>query len=146
MRIAAFALVLVAALGASGAAEAPAQIQRRSVALPDCRGRPQLRPRVIVFTCADANFAATKLTWTGWGQTFAAAVGVAAMNDCRPDCADGTLRHYRVAAIATGRQTCPNGQRAYRKVTYAFIGVSPFPADSPGAHNPSVMFPCHSRP
>ena len=115
MRIAALALVVVATL--AGSTVARAQIQRQSIALPYCRGRPQVRPRLIVFTCADANFAASKLSWTGWGQPFAAAVGVAAMNDCRPDCAYGTFRQYRIAVIATGRQTCPNGQRAYRKIT-----------------------------
>jgi hypothetical protein len=44
--------------------------------------------------------------------------------------------------IASGVQRCPNGELAYRTVTYAFIGPSPFPADAPGTLVPRQTFRC----
>jgi hypothetical protein len=97
-------------------------------ALPDCLGNPTSRPHSIVFACADANFGARHLRWTGWGERFAAAVGVAYANDCDPTCVEGTFHRYRAIVAASGTQECAGGVSAYEKVTIAFVGPSPYPA------------------
>jgi hypothetical protein len=132
-------VVLVAALLSGGmprpAAAAP------GMSLPDCVGKPQVRPSQVVFACGDGNFYARKLQWTGWGEPFAAAVGAAEVNDCTPYCAAGKFHSYRVMLVATGRQTCPDGRLAYSTVEYAFVGKSPMPA----AQNTTARFPCGPR-
>ncbi len=117
------------------AAAAPA------MSLPDCLGKPQTKPSQVTFACADGNFYAEKLQWTGWGEPFAAAVGTAELNDCTPYCAAGKFHKYRLIVIASGRQQCPGGRQAYAKVEYAFVGKDP----TPNATDASVDFPCRPR-
>jgi hypothetical protein len=99
----------------------------RPQALPDCLGKPRVRPAEVVLACADANFGVRKLRWTGWGQPFAAATGVAYANDCKPNCAAGHMHQYQAVLVASGSQRCPGDVTAYSRVTIAFVGPSPYP-------------------
>jgi hypothetical protein len=118
-------MILLAALFSAAAVGAPPQV------LPDCLGKPQVRPAQIVLACADANFGVKGLRWTGWGQSFAAATGTAYANDCTPNCAAGHFHTYRAVVVASGTQRCKNGKRAYKEVTIAFVGPSPYPKGKP---------------
>jgi hypothetical protein len=139
-------VALVAFLSVLALTAPPARSQATTIALPNCLGKPEIKPLTIVFTCADGGFLVERLKWTGWGNTFAAAVGTASVNDCNPNCAGGHYHHYPMVVIANGRQTCLNRQSAYLRVTYAFVGRSPFPADAPGTLTPSQSFPCRPMP
>jgi hypothetical protein len=96
-------------------------------ALPDCLGKPHVRPAEVVLACADANFGVRKLRWTGWGESFAAATGVAYANDCTPNCAAGHMHTYQAVIVASGTQRCPGGVTAYSRIVVAFVGPSPYP-------------------
>ncbi|HEX7527401.1 MAG TPA: hypothetical protein VF327_13885 [Gaiellaceae bacterium] len=100
------------------------------MALPDCLGKPRVRPTEVVLACADANFGVRKLRWTGWGQSFAAATGVGYANDCTPNCAAGHMHTYQAVIVASGTQRCPGGVTAYSRVAVAFVGRSPYPKSS----------------
>lgn len=130
----ALAGLLAAAAALAGAAGAAAP----GVALPNCIGQPQVRPASVTLTCADANFTAQGLRWTGWGQSFAAARGFAQVNDCTPTCVAGKVHRYQIVLLASGTQKCGSGGRAYAKVTYAFIGSGPSSVDP----DPTVPFRC----
>ena len=133
-------LIIAAAVLASGALAAGAVAGPG--ALPDCAGKLQVKPREVVFTCADAGFSAQKLTWLGWGGTTAVAIGQASVNDCTPTCVAGHFHSYRIVLLATGSQACPGGRRAYKAVTYGFIGPSPFGPKDPGTTDPTYPFHC----
>jgi hypothetical protein len=137
-------LILVGTLAAfvllAGSAAAQA-----AKGLPDCLGKPRTEPRQVVLACADAGFGFKGLTWFGWGGKRAVALGTAYANDCKPDCAAGHFHTYPAVLIVSGSQRCPDGSRAYRTVTYAFIGRSPFPANAPGTRNPHQTMRCGSR-
>ena len=122
-------LTVVASIAAVGAGQV--QTAPRPNALPDCLGKPKVRPTEVIFACGDANFGARKLRWTGWGEAFAAAVGVAYANDCTPDCAAGKVHNYQAVLVASGSQRCPGGVVAYLQVTIAFVGPSPYPKAKP---------------
>ena len=126
-------VLLVSAAGAHHASAAPV------IALPNCQGKPQVKPSSFLFACADGNFSAQKLSWSGWGNATTTAVGVAQSNDCTPNCAAGHMLSYRIRVIVSGRQTCPGGQAAYAEVTFAWIGASP------GGSPYSMKYPCTSR-
>ena len=111
-------------------------------ALPDCAGKLQVKPKEVVFTCADAGFSAGKLTWIGWGGKTAAAVGTASVNDCTPTCVAGHFHTYRIVLLATGSQRCPGGRSAYTTVTYGFLGPSPFGPKDSGTTDPSYPYHC----
>ena len=110
--------------------------------LPNCLGQLQLRPRVVYLACADGNFGVKQLAWVVWGGARAVGVGRAWANDCQPSCVAGHTHEYPAVLILTGSQRCPNGKLAYRKVTYAFIGRSPFPPEAPGTLDPTQTAAC----
>ena len=114
------------------------------IALPNCLGKPEVRPSSIIFSCADGYFRVENLKWTGWGEGFAAASGTAVLNDCEPYCARGHFHNYPMLVTASGRQKCPNGLAAYEKVVYAFVGRSPYPTNN--AEDAVFHFPCRPMP
>jgi hypothetical protein len=129
--------------GQQGRSSAP---QPRVMGLPDCQGNSVFQPKRVTIACGDGNFFVESLGWTGWGASFAAGVGTGKMNDCQPNCAAGHFGNYPVVLIVSGKQTCPNGQPAYEKVTYAFVGRSPFPQNAHGTAGPTRDFPCRATP
>jgi hypothetical protein len=147
-RMIGFTLALAFGLAFAGASVAPGQASATStrISLPNCLGRPIVEPTDIVLTCADGGFLIKSIHWTGWGESFAAGMGTGSVNDCAPNCANGHYHSYPMLLVVTGRQSCPNGQFAYAKVTYAFIGRSPFPQDAPGTEDPTQRFPCRPMP
>jgi hypothetical protein len=110
---------------------AAAQTASPAIVLPDCLGKPQIKPAQIVFACGDGNFSAAKLQWTGWGATFAAARGTGSMNDCTPNCAAGHFHSAPIVVLASGRGSCPDGRPAYTTVTWAWIGKPPYVDNDP---------------
>lgn len=139
-------LALVCAVIVAGTAACSTQAQdTAAIALPDCLGKPEVRPSTITFACADGNFRADGIVWTGWGATFAAGVGTAVVNDCDPYCAKGHFHQYPLMMLARGRQRCPDGSPAYSEVVYAFIGRSPYPQEG-GVKDSTTDFPCKPMP
>lgn len=110
-------------------------------ALPNCLGKPQVKPAAIVFACADANFGARKLKWTGWGSSFAAATAQVYANDCKPYCAAGHFHNYEAVIVVSGSQLCPGGSKAYKDVTIAFVGPTPYPKAKPA----DLVYPMKCR-
>jgi hypothetical protein len=123
-------------LGAAGAQPASAA---PIVALPNCQGKPEVRPAMVLFACGDGNFSAEKLHWTSWGGPKAVANGVAQSNDCTPNCAAGKFHSYRIRVIVSGRQACPGGRPAYSTVTFAWPGANP------GGTPYAMKYECTSR-
>lgn len=109
--------------------------------LIDCLGKTQVRPAAVVLTCADANMSVRHLSWTGWGASFAAALGEMSVNSCTPNCAAGTFHTFKVVLIARGAERCGN-VLAYNALTFAFLGRSPFPATSDWTLHPTITYRC----
>jgi hypothetical protein len=129
--------VTIAAAGLTGPAAATGG---SPTVFPDCQGKPHVKPADLVIACGDGNASVSGITWVGWGSSFTAGRGTAAINDCKPNCAAGHDHDYPVVVILTGRQTCrPSGKIAYARLSLAFL-------DS-GAHQAggSLAFPCRAR-
>lgn len=97
--------------------------------LPNCLGVPVRQPKEIIFACGDGGIRASDIRWRGWGGYYAYGSGRMVINDCDPNCASGHYRPYEASFIAFGKQTCPNGEIAYRgiKLSYSRIyTVSPY--------------------
>jgi len=117
--------LLIASLAAASASAAG-----HPTALPNCLGKPTVRPASIVLACADANFGVKKLSWIGWGGSRAAATGVAYANDCTPNCAAGHFHNYNAVIVLSGAQKC-GAVTEYRSLTIAFAGPTPYPKAKP---------------
>jgi hypothetical protein len=108
-----------------------------TIALPDCNGKPVVKPASVILACADGGVVAGHVTWNGWGAAVAGGTGVASVNDCDPNCAAGHQHNYTIMLHAAGRQRCPNGQTAYARVSYAWVGKTPY-----GAGTTTIQYPC----
>jgi len=83
------------------------------------------RPKSVTLTCGDGNTVLTKLTWSSFGGSTAAARGTFETNTCKPNCAAGKVLKYPVTIRAGGSLTCKHGVRVYAKLSIAFKGKVP---------------------
>jgi hypothetical protein len=65
----------------------------------------------MVLACADGNASLTTLVWTTWNLTTASATGIYNLNDCVPDCAEGTFGHYAALVELTAPVSTVHGLR-----------------------------------
>ncbi|MEU5540653.1 hypothetical protein, partial [Streptomyces sp. NPDC020362] len=81
---------------ASPPAAAGRKTDTRQPVLVDCFSNRNVRPTDFILACGDGNSRLVELHWTQWSPDAATAVGVNAVNDCKPYCAAGTFRLYPV--------------------------------------------------
>jgi hypothetical protein len=62
----------------------------------------KVKPERIIFACGDGGFYATRLHWGHWGNFHARGHGIFHLNDCKPNCAEGTF-HVRRGHIKLRR-------------------------------------------
>ncbi|TVZ90291.1 MULTISPECIES: hypothetical protein [unclassified Streptomyces] len=67
--------------------------------LVDCFWNRNVRPADFILACGDGNSRLAGLDWSHWGSRTATAEGLNAVNDCKPYCAAGTFRSYRVTVV-----------------------------------------------
>lgn len=116
--LSAVCLVAFVGAGALGAATgAPS-------ALPNCLGKPVVRPSGVILACADAGLGVRSIRWLGWGAPVAAGVGVAYANDCTPTCAAGHFHSYQGVLLLSGAQRC-DGEIVYARAAVAVVGTPP---------------------
>jgi hypothetical protein len=70
--------------------------------------------------CGNTSDEFRSLTWSSWGVHEARARGIVRINDCRPDCADGTSHRYRVK-LRLHRDVIVNGHPRFVRVTYLIL-------------------------
>ncbi|WP_214319724.1 hypothetical protein [Nonomuraea sediminis] len=83
------------------------------------------RPASIVLTCADANYVLERLTWSAWGGPTARAAGVARVNTCDPDCADGRFVSYPVEVTLDGQRFCGQNLTLYTRARVHYLDRVP---------------------
>jgi hypothetical protein len=82
-----------------------------------------MRPRSIIFTCADGGFYAKRLEWRRWYRYRAVGHGVFHANDCTPSCAGGTFHKARGRIVLRGRMRCPDIHRfVFARATITYHG------------------------
>ncbi len=92
-----------------------------------CGAEQQVRPSVVIITCASNAITARDLKWSRWGGPIAAAVGTAVVDLCAfSDCHTGKYGSAPIVVVATSVRKCPSGARSYGKLQFMFIGKSPF--------------------
>lgn len=82
-----------------------------------------VQPRAIVFD-ADGNNDVTGLRWSGWGRGSASGNGMDHVDDCRPNCANGTVRRYK-ARVRLYRPGGWHHKRVYLCYRVSFRHVAP---------------------
>ena len=133
MRLSRFAVVALSA-AALVAASAPfaahaatareaSQQTRPSVAVYDCSNKPEVRPGTFDLFCDGSGYF-TRLAWNTWNSSIAAATGVVYVDNCEPNCAQGTWSHRTVDLIFW--RSLPvkghSGERGYSQMTVLYPG------------------------
>jgi hypothetical protein len=85
----------------------------------DCLGKPQIRPRSFVLTCADDNSYLTGLSWSSWTAGSALGKGTWHINNCVPNCAHGHFLTYPVDVTFWRSRpvTSKPGERYFTRIT-----------------------------
>ena len=78
--------------------------RREAYFSPGC-GTTASKPRRVIVACGDGNFQLRGLRWRRWTRPTAFARGIARINDCMPDCADGAFHRARIAVRPRGCAT-----------------------------------------
>jgi hypothetical protein len=119
-------MVAVAALALAVAAPAAQAQGGPTLLINDCE-RGKFKPRKIIITCADANFRVKGLTWSSWTRQEARGRGTAVVNDCEPNCAEGTFHNYPIRLRAFRPQLeggCVPGY-VFTRLAWRFPGNKP---------------------
>src|SRR4051812_33984883 len=134
-RIASVVAVVALAAGLAAASAMGAS----HVRIPGCGGSDKARykPDEVIVACGDGNFFVVRLEWTKWTRKVASGKGTGKVNDCMPNCAQGTFRSYKVKLIASNPVNCPNGKRQFSRLAFYFRGKHPGTA-----RKGSVRRPC----
>lgn len=116
-----FVLPVAAALAITGAALAATPPP--NVVISNC-GKFVEHPKSLVVTCADANYRLASLKWGSWGGKGSSGTGIAKVNDCKPNCAAGHFKSYRVAVAADRAVKCGKQWR-YLRLTIVYEKAHP---------------------
>ena len=91
-------------LSQSAIASASAGSTRTSVT-HDCF-HVSVRPHAILFACGDGGYYARRLHWADWHVRSARGAGVFYLNDCTPNCAEGTFHRARGTIVLSRPRYC----------------------------------------
>jgi hypothetical protein len=95
----------------------------RSVAVYDCLNKPEVRPGTFDLFCDGSGYF-TRLRWSTWNASTAAAAGVLYVDNCEPNCAQGTWSHRTVDLIFWRSLPVKGhpGERGYSQMTVLYPG------------------------
>jgi hypothetical protein len=112
-----------------------------SVAVYDCQNQRQVRPSTFDLFC-DGSGTFTRLRWSTWNASMAAATGVLYLDNCKPNCARGTWTHLTVDLIFWRTKPVKGhpGERGYTQMTVLYPG-QPVGRDNTYTGAPPGLFP-----
>lgn len=99
----------------TGAPPAFASASARTEAYADCT-HAAYEPRSWVLACADAGAVLEKVHYRSWTSKVARGRAIEALNICRPNCAEGHYRRYRVT-FTVSRPVQIHGRTVFTRVT-----------------------------
>ena len=107
----------------------------RELLLPPLCGEGGYRPSRSVIACRDGSRQLVGLRWRRWNRDVARARGSIWVNGCRPTCALGIFRRYRVRVTASRIRRCDRDGQRYR---YTRLRVRYVRARPPGSRRVRV--------
>ncbi len=91
----------------------------------DCLGEGSMvRPATLSLDCQETNATLSKLQWAQWDRDAAKGTGEFSVNNCQPNCAEGTVESYAVEVMAPQVKTSQAGS-VYTEVVVTFLDGRP---------------------
>jgi hypothetical protein len=96
----------------------------------DCLGHTQVRPGTYVFACADYGSLLEHMSWHTWSASSATGYGVHSLNNCTPNCAEGTFINYPVFVTFWRPEPVANhpGEKYFSRITVVYTTSARPPA------------------
>ena len=113
--------IVAATIGAAAGAQETIYAPR------DC-SKPKVEPKSITLTCGDAQTVLKHLGWDEWNLPKVKGEGQLWVNDCDPNCADGSIDKFDVKVRLLNPQTYTCGGQTvpmYRRVHIRFKDEAP---------------------
>jgi hypothetical protein len=118
-------MVAIAATLAAGASGPVAGASgKRPLLIADCF-KPKFEPADVIIACGDASLGARGMTWSTWTRKSAVGTGTGQVNDCDPDCVQGTVKMAPMEIRLSKPQKCSNGKRVFSKLRYTWTVGTP---------------------
>ncbi len=89
-----------------------------------CQGELKTQPAQIILS-GDGTAFVTDISWTGWGLPGATGAGTLKLDNCDPNCAQGSLSDYATSIVLSDPTAYGNGKQAYAEMNVDAPG-SPF--------------------
>ena len=74
----------------------------------------------MLVVCQNAAVGVTGIVWSSWGSVTALGEGTANVDDCRPDCASGTVQHFPASIYVFGASM--TAQPVFQNITVTPTG------------------------
>jgi hypothetical protein len=81
-----------------------------------CNGEMKTEPKSIV-NSGDGSVFVAGITWTNWGAAIATGSGTLKVDDCNPNCAQGTLTGYRATVTVSDLKPYGGTKQGYADMT-----------------------------
>lgn len=117
----------LAAIFLQSSPETPA-VRPSQVFTWDCE-YPEQRPKAITLTCADGGMYIDQIDWSRWDASGAWGTGTYNVNQCDPNCAEGTFQRIE-ANIRLSKLTEHQGKRFLRRLVIQSITGENLPPNS----------------
>jgi hypothetical protein len=116
-------LIILATVLATVVPATVASAQLRVFFPRDCETNAY-KPKSITVTCADDNFRVTKIRWSSYGVRSANGRGTARVNNCDPNCVEGTFASYPAKLRLTRVRQCGDVPQ-FTRLVLTFTGQRP---------------------
>jgi hypothetical protein len=77
-----------------------------------CQGELKSQPATILLS-GDGSIFVNDLSWTGWGSEGATGHGTLKIDNCEPNCAQGSFKDYAATIVVDGLTPYDSGKQAY---------------------------------
>ena len=89
-----------------------------------CQGELKSQPETILLS-GDGSVFVNDLAWTGWGSEGATGHGTLKIDNCKPNCAQGSFKDYEATIVVDNLTPYDSGKQAYDTMNVEAPG-SPF--------------------
>lgn len=77
-----------------------------------CQGELKSQPETILLS-GDGSVFVNDLAWTGWGSEGATGHGTLKIDNCKPNCAQGSFKDYEATIVVDNLTPYDSGKQAY---------------------------------